>query len=102
METPTRTQIPNDIERIRRRSMSRSYRWQEVRQINLGYRSNAPLASSIANGPTDGDDSPPMEIAARNSSATDTARRCAMPALLLLLLINLINYIDRYMMAALE
>lgn len=43
-----------------------------------------------------------MEIAARNSSATDTARRWAIPALLLLLLINLINYIDRYMMAALE
>lgn len=43
-----------------------------------------------------------MEIAARNSSATDTARRWAIPALLLLLLINLVNYIDRYMMAALE
>ena len=43
-----------------------------------------------------------MEIAARNSSATDTARRWAIPALALLLLINLVNYIDRYMMAALE
>lgn len=43
-----------------------------------------------------------MEIAARNSSATDTARRWAIPALFLLLLINLVNYIDRYMMAALE
>ena len=43
-----------------------------------------------------------MEIAARNSSVANTARRWAIPALLLLLLINLVNYIDRYMMAALE